>query len=180
MFSSLFSLQKEGSVHFVSVFPNIHKFSTVNFSFGLSSWAMDCGGGDVSTCVDLMETQLFPITSSVTFIDIPINTGPPKARYLLKDQVVLHEWLNIKLALIFNIMFMSLKLPSWNSFQINFTEYDCNRNDVCWPELAFPLTKYYTGNLLCHWKVMVRVPPILVKTGTNRQSWKKNRVFKEQ
>lgn len=32
---------------------------------------------------------------------------------------------------------------------MNFTEYDCNRNDVCWPELAFPITKYYTGeNLL--------------------------------
>uniref|UniRef100_A0A3Q2XT64 Tectonic family member 2 n=1 Tax=Hippocampus comes TaxID=109280 RepID=A0A3Q2XT64_HIPCM len=30
-------------------------------------------------------------------------------------------------------------------FQINFTEYDCNKNDVCWPHLAFPLTKYYTG-----------------------------------
>ncbi|CAB1322045.1 unnamed protein product [Coregonus sp. 'balchen'] len=30
-------------------------------------------------------------------------------------------------------------------FQINFTEYDCDRNDVCWPQLAFPLTRYYTG-----------------------------------
>ncbi|XP_074527283.1 tectonic-2 [Halichoeres trimaculatus] len=83
---------------------------SLQVSFGLSSWAVDCGGGDVSTCVDLMETQFFPITSSVTFIDIPINTGPPKT-----------------------------------SFQINFTEYDCNRNDICWPELAFPVTKYYTG-----------------------------------
>ncbi|XP_040010296.1 tectonic-2 isoform X2 [Xiphias gladius] len=76
----------------------------------LSTWALDCGGGDVSPCVDPVETQLFPITSSVTFTDIPINTGPPKTR-----------------------------------FQINFTEYDCNRNDVCWSELAFPITKYYTG-----------------------------------
>uniref|UniRef100_A0A8C9X129 Tectonic family member 2 n=1 Tax=Sander lucioperca TaxID=283035 RepID=A0A8C9X129_SANLU len=33
----------------------------------------------------------------------------------------------------------------YSLFQINFTEYDCNRNDVCWPELAFPITKYYTG-----------------------------------
>ncbi|KAM9360664.1 tectonic-2 [Symphorus nematophorus] len=79
-------------------------------SYSLSTWALDCGGGDVSPCVDPMETQLFPITSSVTFIDIPVNTGPPKTR-----------------------------------FQINFTEYDCNRNDVCWPELAFPITRYYTG-----------------------------------
>ncbi|XP_053181624.1 tectonic-2 isoform X1 [Scomber japonicus] len=83
---------------------------TVQVSYGLSTWALVCGGGDVSPCVDPMETQLFPLTSSVTFIDIPINTGPPKTR-----------------------------------FQINFTEYDCNRNDVCWPELAFPITKYYTG-----------------------------------
>ncbi|XP_038619608.1 tectonic-2 isoform X1 [Tachyglossus aculeatus] len=31
------------------------------------------------------------------------------------------------------------------SFQINFTEYDCSRNDACWPHLAYPLTRYYTG-----------------------------------
>ncbi|KAM4827229.1 tectonic-2 isoform 2-T2 [Thomomys bottae] len=30
-------------------------------------------------------------------------------------------------------------------FQINFTEYDCNRNDVCWPQLLYPLTHYYEG-----------------------------------
>ncbi|KAK5871470.1 hypothetical protein PBY51_004351 [Eleginops maclovinus] len=79
-------------------------------SYSMSPWTLDCGGGDVSPCVDPTETQLFPVTSSVTFTDIPVNTGPPKTR-----------------------------------FQINFTEYDCNRNDVCWPELAFPITKYYTG-----------------------------------
>ncbi|KAF7665533.1 hypothetical protein LDENG_00140250 [Lucifuga dentata] len=78
--------------------------------YSLSSWGLDCGGGDFSPCVDQMGTQMFPVTSSVTFTDIPINTGPPKTR-----------------------------------FQINFTEYDCNRNDVCWPELAFPITRYYTG-----------------------------------
>uniref|UniRef100_A0A4W4F2V1 Tectonic family member 2 n=1 Tax=Electrophorus electricus TaxID=8005 RepID=A0A4W4F2V1_ELEEL len=30
-------------------------------------------------------------------------------------------------------------------FRINFTEFDCERNDVCWPELVFPLTTYYKG-----------------------------------
>ncbi|XP_040843055.1 tectonic-2 isoform X2 [Ochotona curzoniae] len=30
-------------------------------------------------------------------------------------------------------------------FQINFTEYDCNRNEVCWPHLLYPLTRYYQG-----------------------------------
>ncbi|XP_061672931.1 tectonic-2 isoform X2 [Syngnathoides biaculeatus] len=76
----------------------------------LSTWTLDCGGGDVSPCADPTEAQLFPITSSVTFIDIPAHRGPPKTR-----------------------------------FQINFTEYDCDRNDVCWPQMFFPLTKYYTG-----------------------------------
>lgn len=82
----------------------------LNVSYSLSNWELDCVGGDVSTCSDPAGTELFPITTSVTFIDIPVNTGPPKTR-----------------------------------FQINFTEYDCNRNDVCWPELAFPLTRHYTG-----------------------------------
>lgn len=58
----------------------------VIFSNSLSTWALDCGGGDVSPCVDPMETQLFPITSSVSFTDIPINTGPPKTRCFLKQQ----------------------------------------------------------------------------------------------
>ncbi|XP_019394445.1 PREDICTED: tectonic-2 isoform X1 [Crocodylus porosus] len=30
-------------------------------------------------------------------------------------------------------------------FQINYTEYDCDRNEVCWPQLLYPLTRYYTG-----------------------------------
>ncbi|XP_069727335.1 tectonic-2 [Phaenicophaeus curvirostris] len=30
-------------------------------------------------------------------------------------------------------------------FQINYTEFDCNRNDVCWPQLFYPLTAFYTG-----------------------------------
>ncbi|XP_004430123.1 PREDICTED: tectonic-2 isoform X1 [Ceratotherium simum simum] len=30
-------------------------------------------------------------------------------------------------------------------FQINFTEYDCNRNEVCWPQLLYPVTQYYQG-----------------------------------
>ncbi|NXA49740.1 TECT2 protein, partial [Nothocercus julius] len=30
-------------------------------------------------------------------------------------------------------------------FQINYTEFDCDRNDVCWPQLFYPLTQFYTG-----------------------------------
>lgn len=30
-------------------------------------------------------------------------------------------------------------------FQINYTEYDCSRNDVCWPQLLYPWTRYYQG-----------------------------------
>lgn len=53
------------------------------FSYSLSNWELDCGGGDVSPCADPTGTELFPVTSSVTFIDIPINTGPPKSRCFL-------------------------------------------------------------------------------------------------
>ncbi|XP_063313087.1 tectonic-2 isoform X2 [Pelobates fuscus] len=35
--------------------------------------------------------------------------------------------------------------PRVSSFQINYTEYDCEKNDVCWQQLAYPLTQYYTG-----------------------------------
>lgn len=110
------------------------------FSYSPSTWALDCGGGDVSSCVDPTETQLFPITSSVTFTDIPVNTGPPKTRCLTSA-----KWIT------------STSGPTDSNlecvvspvrFQINFTEYDCDRNDVCWPELAFPITKYYTGGIL--------------------------------
>ncbi|XP_051017402.1 tectonic-2 [Acomys russatus] len=30
-------------------------------------------------------------------------------------------------------------------FQINFTEYDCTRSELCWPHLLYPLTQYYQG-----------------------------------
>ncbi|XP_023269272.1 tectonic-2 [Seriola lalandi dorsalis] len=114
--SSCYGISSHQHIHVWSLITSMvegipqREIRALQISYSLSTWAMDCGGGDVSPCVDPMETQLFPITSSVTFTDIPINTGPPKTR-----------------------------------FQINFTEYDCSRNDVCWPELAFPITKYYTG-----------------------------------
>ncbi|XP_038560425.1 tectonic-2 isoform X1 [Micropterus salmoides] len=114
--SSCYGIPSHQHIHVWSLITGIvgglpqRDIRALQVSYSLFPWALDCGGGDVSPCLDPRETRLFPITSSVTFTDIPINTGPPKTR-----------------------------------FQINFTEYDCNRNDVCWPELAFPITKYYTG-----------------------------------
>ncbi|NWX18282.1 TECT2 protein, partial [Aegotheles bennettii] len=35
-------------------------------------------------------------------------------------------------------------------YQINYTEFDCNRNDVCWPQLFYPLTRFYTGEPYPH------------------------------
>ena len=120
----------------------------VIFSYSMSPWTLDCGGGDVSPCVDPTETQLFPITSSVSFTDILVNTGPPKTRQDCPDVMRVVTWDK------YCILCMSCLTDSnldcnvfyfFPRFQINFTEYDCNRNDVCWPELAFPITKYYTG-----------------------------------
>ncbi|XP_072521395.1 tectonic-2 isoform X2 [Salminus brasiliensis] len=82
----------------------------VELSFKEATWSLECDAVDGNPCVTPDLTQSFPLTSSVTFIDTPISTQPPKSR-----------------------------------FSINFTEFDCQRNDVCWPELAFPLTPYYTG-----------------------------------
>ncbi|NXS52180.1 TECT2 protein, partial [Brachypteracias leptosomus] len=35
-------------------------------------------------------------------------------------------------------------------FQMNYTGFDCNRNDVCWPQLLYPLTRFYTGEPYSH------------------------------
>nr|DBA23160.1 TPA: hypothetical protein GDO54_014101 [Pyxicephalus adspersus] len=35
--------------------------------------------------------------------------------------------------------------PTITRFKTNYTEYDCEKNDVCWQKLAYPFTKYYTG-----------------------------------
>uniref|UniRef100_A0A3P9QE62 Tectonic family member 2 n=1 Tax=Poecilia reticulata TaxID=8081 RepID=A0A3P9QE62_POERE len=43
-----------------------------------------------------------------------------------------------------SVTFFDVDTGPAKTFQINFTEYDCDRNDVCWPELAFPFTRYYT------------------------------------
>ncbi|XP_048837341.1 tectonic-2 [Brienomyrus brachyistius] len=101
---------------------NIHIFSTVTgqgtshqiqaleVSYTLSTWRVGCGGGDPRACQDSAITQGFPVSSAVTFINIPAQSRQIKTR-----------------------------------FQINYTEYDCDRNDVCWPQLLYPLTRYYTG-----------------------------------
>ncbi|KFP69568.1 Tectonic-2, partial [Acanthisitta chloris] len=30
-------------------------------------------------------------------------------------------------------------------YQVIYAEFDCDRNDVCWPQLLYPLTRFYTG-----------------------------------
>uniref|UniRef100_F6TA74 Uncharacterized protein n=1 Tax=Monodelphis domestica TaxID=13616 RepID=F6TA74_MONDO len=35
--------------------------------------------------------------------------------------------------------------PPLPRFQINFTDYDCNHNEICWLQLAYPLTGFYEG-----------------------------------
>ncbi|XP_068100229.1 tectonic-2 [Hyperolius riggenbachi] len=55
---------------------------------------------------------------------------------------------NLSLPLTTSVQFIQVpaqSTPSITRFQINYTEYDCEKNDVCWQQLAYPLTKYYTG-----------------------------------
>ncbi|KAM8992974.1 tectonic-2 [Ara ararauna] len=36
-------------------------------------------------------------------------------------------------------------IPMTRSQSNYWTEFDCNRNDVCWPQLFYPVTRFYTG-----------------------------------
>lgn len=60
----------------------------VIFSYSLSAWTLDCRGSDIAPCEYPLKTHLFPVTSSVTFMDIPVNTGPPKTRCTLLSAVL--------------------------------------------------------------------------------------------
>lgn len=61
----------------------IQESHAVVFSYSLSDWALDCRGSDVAPCEYPLKTHLFPVTSSVTFMDIPVVTGPPKTRCMV-------------------------------------------------------------------------------------------------
>ncbi|XP_069817032.1 tectonic-2 isoform X2 [Dendropsophus ebraccatus] len=55
---------------------------------------------------------------------------------------------NLSLPLTASVQFTRVpaQVPtSITRFQMENTEYDCEKNDVCWQQLAYPLTKYYTG-----------------------------------
>ncbi|KAM9330881.1 tectonic-2 [Gastrophryne carolinensis] len=55
---------------------------------------------------------------------------------------------NLSLPLTISVQFIQVPaqpLPTVTRFQATYTEYDCEKNDVCWQQLAYPLTKYYTG-----------------------------------
>ncbi|XP_040276165.1 tectonic-2 [Bufo bufo] len=55
---------------------------------------------------------------------------------------------NLSLPLTASVQFIRVpaQVPSSiTRFQMTNTEYDCEKNDVCWQQLAYPLTKYYTG-----------------------------------
>ncbi|CAI9557222.1 unnamed protein product [Staurois parvus] len=55
---------------------------------------------------------------------------------------------NVSLPLTNSVQFIQVPaqpLPTITRFQTNYTEYDCEKNDVCWQHLAYPFTKYYTG-----------------------------------
>ncbi|KAJ8263633.1 hypothetical protein COCON_G00160900 [Conger conger] len=57
----------------------------VELSYAVTTWRVECGGGDPGPCLNSTASQAFPLSSSVTFSDIPAQTGPPKTRYLAPD-----------------------------------------------------------------------------------------------
>uniref|UniRef100_A0A8D2N9J2 Tectonic-1-3 domain-containing protein n=1 Tax=Zonotrichia albicollis TaxID=44394 RepID=A0A8D2N9J2_ZONAL len=50
--------------------------------------------------------------------------------------------------------------PPVTRYQKIYAEFDCNQNEVCWPQLLYPLTRFYTGKMIndvgCHktWKAL--------------------------
>lgn len=43
-------------------------------SFKEATWSLECGAAQENPCVNPDLTQTFPVTSSVTFTDVPIST----------------------------------------------------------------------------------------------------------
>ncbi|GCC35739.1 hypothetical protein chiPu_0014227 [Chiloscyllium punctatum] len=87
-----------------------HEILGAEANFSTVTWQVNCGGGDAVVCENSSFLQSFSVSSSVQFIEIPVQTEQMKT-----------------------------------SFQMNYFEYDCSRNDICWPELAYPLTRRYQG-----------------------------------
>lgn len=55
---------------------------------------------------------------------------------------------NLSLPLTASVQFIRVpaQMPvTITRFQMGNTEYDCEKNDVCWQQLAYPMTKYYSG-----------------------------------
>ncbi|XP_072443703.1 tectonic-2 isoform X1 [Chiloscyllium punctatum] len=87
-----------------------HEILGAEANFSTVTWQVNCGGGDAVVCENSSFLQSFSVSSSVQFIEIPVQPEQMKT-----------------------------------SFQMNYFEYDCSRNDICWPELAYPLTRRYQG-----------------------------------
>ncbi|KAK3514445.1 hypothetical protein QTP70_018257 [Hemibagrus guttatus] len=131
----------------------------VELNFKASTWRLECDAAQGAICMTPELTQSFPVTSSVTFTEAPSSTQSPMSRLVRNKDVIrvgigplvpVKRILNASALLeqeqevaIPKLMARKLSKMSW--FRIDFTEFDCERNDVCWPELAFPLTPYYTG-----------------------------------
>ncbi|KAG7244082.1 hypothetical protein INR49_006244 [Caranx melampygus] len=87
-------------------------------------------------------TQCNLLRETVASLQAALTTATYVSKRGNPDSLIVTDWVNI------SFTFTDIPLntgPPKTRFQINFTEYDCDRNDVCWPELAFPITKYYTG-----------------------------------
>ncbi|XP_069475794.1 tectonic-2 [Ambystoma mexicanum] len=72
--------------------------------------------------------------AKVNFSTVTFNCGESCTNYSLPITATV-QFINVP----------AVKQSPLTRFQLNYTEYDCDRNEVCWPQLAYPLTRYYTG-----------------------------------
>uniref|UniRef100_A0A3Q3XIK7 Uncharacterized protein n=1 Tax=Mola mola TaxID=94237 RepID=A0A3Q3XIK7_MOLML len=109
----------------------------VRFGFNSTSGCLLLVSQQNLTQCDLLDT-VASLQEALTTATYVAKSGNP-------DPLSITDWVNIS-PVTSSATFTDIRVNTEppKTFQINFTEYDCNRNNVCWPELAFPLTKYYT------------------------------------
>ncbi|XP_041084032.1 tectonic-2 isoform X3 [Polyodon spathula] len=137
---------------------DLNEWVSISMALNISSTAADnlpgiCTGipanmniqiitADVGVVQGVPQTGIRAVEVGFTSVTWKIQCGGANAAACVNDSIV--QSFPVSTSVTF-IKIPAQPLPSKSRFQLNYTEYDCDRNDVCWPQLAYPLTRYYTG-----------------------------------
>ncbi|XP_058889064.1 tectonic-2-like isoform X3 [Acipenser ruthenus] len=137
---------------------DLNEWVSISMALNMSSTAADnvpgtCTGvpanmniqiitADVGVVEGVPQTEILAVEVGFTSVTWKIQCGGADVAACVNDSIV--QSFPVSTSVTF-IKIPAQPLPSKTRFQLNYTEYDCDRNDVCWPQLAYPLTRYYTG-----------------------------------